>query len=301
MTRTAFSLAVVVLVAPQLRAQAHPPQPAQHGANPTVSPDGRRIAFVSDRSGTGDLYVMNVDGSNVRRLTTDGGHKGRAYWSADGRALVFSVSANDTAHVYSLPPEGGAPAEIAKFAARTGAIRFPDGAHFLFGIGPWSEVHLVTARADGSDRVQLTADHATYFCPAISPQGGRIVATRFDSSGSQIWVMNADASGARAVTHLGEGQDRLQCAAFSPSGQRLAVQGEHLDPRDTTVSIGHIWVVNLATGDATRLAEHLAPYHDELPTWFPDGKHIAFQSDRTGPWEIWVMNADGTDARQLTR
>jgi TolB protein len=42
-------------------------------------------------------------------------------------------------------------------------------------------------------------------------------------------------------------------------------------------------------------------YLDELPAWFPDGTRIAFQSNRTGSWEIWVMNADDSGVRQLTR
>src|SRR4029077_8890979 len=116
----------------------------------------------------------------------------------------------------------------------------------------------------------------------------------------QIWLMNADGSEARAATHLTKAEDRPQCGEFSPDGRRLAVQGEHQDARDTTVWIGHILTIDLASGNVTRLAEHTAPYHDELPAWFPDGRRIAFQSDPTGSWEVFIMNADGTGVRQLT-
>ena len=62
----------------------------------------------------------------------------------------------------------------------------------------------------------------------------------------------------------------------------------------------HIWVVDVATGRAHILAAHDQPYADETPSWFPDGKRIAFQSNRTGRMEIWVMNVDGSKQRQVT-
>ncbi len=57
-------------------------------------------------------------------------------------------------------------------------------------------------------------------------------------------------------------------------------------------TVAHTW---------TKLADHSAPYLDELPSWFPDGRALAFQSNRSGSMQIWVVNADGTGARQLTR
>ncbi len=258
---------------------------------------------MSDRSGTGELYLMNADGSDIRQLTRDGGHRGRAYWSADGQRLLFNVSAHDTARVFSVSVEGGAPTEVARFAARGGALPFADGSRFVYGVGSWTEMQLALSRADGSGRLALTTDHAAYWCPAFSPHGDQVAATRNDTTGMQIWIVNADGSGARALTRFTKAQGGPQCAAFSPDGRRVAVQSEVNDPQDTTRQIGHIWVVEVATGQATRLGEHAAPYHDELPTWFPDGKRLAFQSDRTGRWEVWVMNADGTGggALQLTR
>ncbi len=246
LSRTALSLALVVGMAGQARAQATPPQPAQHGANPTVSPDGRQITFVSDRAGTGEVYVMDADGSGLRRLTSDGGHRGRAYWSADGHRLLFSVSANDTARVFSLPVEGGAPAEIGRFPARTGAILLPDGARFLYGVGSWTETQLVTSRADGSDRLPLTSDHAAYWCPAVSPDGDQVAATRQDTTGMQIWIVSTDGSGARALTHFTRAQGRPQCAAYSPDGGRIAVQSEVPDPRITPFE--PIFTVAVAAG-----------------------------------------------------
>jgi TolB protein len=59
-------------------------------------------------------------------------------------------------------------------------------------------------------------------------------------------------------------------------------------------------VVDVATGEARKLAAHTEPYLDEVPSWFPDGSRITFQSNRSGRVDVWVMNADGSGARQLT-
>ena len=63
----------------------------------------------------------------------------------------------------------------------------------------------------------------------------------------------------------------------------------------------HIWVIDVKSGAATKLNPHSTPYLDETPSWFPDGKRIAFQSDRSGRMEIWTMNADGSGAVQVTK
>jgi TolB protein len=296
----ALSLAFIAFAAGQARSQATPPQPAGHAANATVSPDGRRIAFFSDRDGTGEIYLMNADGSGVRRLTTDGGHRGRAYWSADGHRLAFALAAGDSTRILSVSVDSGAVAELGRVAAR-GATPFADASHVVYGVGAWTEMQLVTSRVDGSERVQLTSDRAAYWCAAVSPRNNQVAASRQDSSGMQIWIMKLDGSSSHQVTRFPKADGRPQCASFSPDGGRIAVQSEVPDPKDPKRMIGHIWVVDVSTGQAIRLAEHAAPYVDELPVWFPDGKRIAFQSDRTGRWEIWAMNADGSDVRQLTR
>jgi TolB protein len=59
-------------------------------------------------------------------------------------------------------------------------------------------------------------------------------------------------------------------------------------------------VVEVQTGEARKLAPHDRAYLDETPSWFPDGKRIAFQSNRTGRMEVWIMSADGSGPEQVT-
>jgi len=112
--------------------------------------------------------------------------------------------------------------------------------------------------------------------------------------------MNADGSEAKLVTQLPTSEGRSMRPAWSPDGTRIAFQVSKVDV-DPSIHISHIYVLDVASGALTKLAAHERTYLDEAPAWFPDGKHIVFQSDRTGTMQLWVMNADGTGARQLTR
>jgi TolB protein len=282
--------------------QNNAPHPSHHASAATISPDGRRIAFFSDRDGTGDYYIMNADGSGVRRVTTDGGHRGRAYWDRQGRALLFSRTTRDTTVILTIPVEGGTAREIGRIAGRAGALPVGDGTRVLYGAGDWAHMQLVTSRLDGSDRKALTADSAAAFwCPAFSPRGNLVVANRNDARGMQIWIMNLDGSGARAVTRFDRTQGNPQCPSMSADGRWIAAQAEVNMPGDTTKTVGTIWVIDLSTGAAARLAPHAEPYHDELPVWFPDGKKILFQSDRSGRWELYAVNTDGSGVARLTQ
>jgi TolB protein len=293
-----LALAPWLLVSPLLCQQ---PPSSNGGGHPSVSPDGRRIAFLAERGGVSDIYAIGADGSGLERLTTDSTRKGVPFWTPDGNRIGFTMTSGDTVRVFLMSATGGQPTEVSRLQARGSVRLLPDGEHLLLGVGSWTAMQLVTADLDGSNRRPLTADQAAYWCPNISPRSHRIAVGRTDSAGMQVWVMNPDGSNPHAVTSLDGAQGTPQCPAWSPDERRLAVQREERAASDTSKYVGSIWLIDLETGAATRLAPHTTPYQDEVPAWFPDGKRIAFQSNRTGRWEVWVMNADGTNPKQLTR
>src|SRR5262249_33292901 len=158
-------LALLITAPTGSPAQSPRPDPAHHGSSPTVSPDGRQIAFVSDRSGSSDLYLMNADGSGVRQLTADGGHPGRAYWSGDGTELAFGAAAKDTTRLLRLTLARGTPIELGRFIDLRGVVPFPDRARALLSVGSWTDTQLAVSQVDGSNRRALTRDHAAWWCP----------------------------------------------------------------------------------------------------------------------------------------
>ena len=173
----------------------------------------------------------------------------------------------------------------------------PDGKQLLYMAGTWTATRLMVSALDGSKARQVPTGSPIAWNNHWSPDGQRIAFTgRDDSSGKlAVFVMQADGSERRQVTHLAPEEGAAQWPVWSPDGRQLAIQVNVLKAHTAC-----IWVVDVASGEARKLAAHERPYLDETPSWFPDGKRIAFQSDRTGRMEVWVMEADGSSPRQVT-
>jgi len=269
----------------------------KHGTEPAVSPDGSTIAFLSDRDGGTDVFIICADGTGERQLTHTGGEKGGLGWAADGKQILFSVFSNDSSHLYSVDLKGRNQRQIASVSGRSPTLS-PDGKLVLYMAGTWTSTRLMVSGIDGSNIQQITNGESIAWNSHWSPSGKLIAFTgRKDPKGDlAIFVMNADGTHLRQVGRFAPGAGNAQWPVWSPDGRELAVQANRLQEKDA-----HIWIVDLQTGDARKLAAHSQPYLDETPYWFPDGKRIAFQSDRTGRMEVWVMNADGSGQSQITR
>ena len=258
--------------------------------NPAVSPDGKRIAFVSDRDGNENIYVMDADGSHIVQLTKTTDKKGPPVWSPNGKTLRFLVSNKDLSHIYAIDMKKRTVSEIGQVPGR-GARISGDGKRVLWALGTWTAVQLMESDIHGANVRQLSAGKSVIWSPRWSPDGQRIAFTGNPTKDDvNIFLMNADGSDVQRLTHFTE---HAQSPAWSFDGTRIAIQADTKDR-------AHIWIVNLGDGTAKQLAEHSEPYIDELPAWFPDGKRIAFTSNRRGKLEVWTINADGSDLTQLT-
>lgn len=289
---------IVLSAAATLAAAQQPPAPTENGGHPVVSPDGNHIAFTSNRDGTPDLYVMNADGTGVVRLTRSPAEEAISGWNTDGTRLFYTIVSGDSAHTYSVAADGTGVTSVGTYAARTVLVS-PDGQSVIYGAGPWATMQLFRERVDGTGSRRLTPGGGAYWCSSLTDNGTRVATSRSDSNGMQVWIFDASTDESWMATSFPKSDGNPQCPAWAPEGRRLALQSA-APVADSTKRDGHIWVLRLDTGAATKLAEHASPYLDEAPSWFPDGRRIAFQSNRTGRWEIWVMNYDGTGAHQIT-
>jgi TolB protein len=265
---------------------------------PVVSPDGRRIAFTSARDGMADLYIIAADGGGEVRLTHTPEVEGRPDWSADGKRVIFSVSGQDESHIYSVGADGSNLREIGKVPGRTPRVS-PDGKRVVFARGSWTEMQLRVANLDGSDSRLLNDGKAIAWGPQWSRDGKRIAyGSRMDQH-LNIWTVRADGSEARQLTHVTPEIGEAQMPAWSRDGRRIAFQVDRGDTKSV-----RLWIADARSGEAHPLGAGAGPVkdgsQDEVPYWFPNGKRLAFQSNRSGRMEIWTVNADGSGARQVT-
>jgi Tol biopolymer transport system component len=299
MNRRRISLALWVALLPGVAAaQQAAPSRVIGGGLPAVSPDGSRIAFVSNRDGTDDIYVVSSDGTGQKRLTNTPENKNGIAWTRDGKQILFSIYAGDTGRLYAIDLDGKNARQIAAVPGRTPTLS-PDGKRLVYTAGTWTETELMVASGEGSDAKRIRLASPIAWNNHWSPDSKQLAFTgRGDPpKGLAIIVVNADGSEERRVTRLAPEDGRAQCPAWSPDGRKLAFFAS-LGDRDSATS--HIWIADAATGAAAKVGDHARPYLDETPSWFPDGKRLAFQSNRTGVMEIWTMNADGSSPRQLT-
>ena len=286
---------------------------------PAWSPDGRSIAFVSSRSpssrckpGPGrcwrdydrqsEIYVMNADGSRKRNLTRDRASDDLPTWSPDGRRIAFLHGrGRGRGQLYVVNADGSGLRNLGRIAGpalfASQLVWSPDGRTISFGR------YLVSTDGSGARKLPYIPLIAVW-----SPDGRQIAFVNNVSTGlpgpgaagskddSEIYVMNADGSGTRRLTH-NVGYDGEP--AWSPDGRKIAFQSKR---RAFRVVVGgrnvEIYVMNADGSGKRNLTRN--PAQDGSPSWSPDGRRIAFVSNRDGRRpEAHVMNADGSGQRSL--
>lgn len=173
----------------------------------------------------------------------------------------------------------------------------PDGTWLAYYSGRSGNDDIWAIKVDGSDEVQLTDNPASDRRPSWSPDGTEIVFDSDRAGNHDIWIMNADGSDQRQLT---TSPAEEMFASFNPDGSQVIFYGYEAGRND-------IWTMDADGGNLKSLTSGLADekqnqctFACHTPAFSPDGKTIAFHADNEGARDIWVMNADGSNARQLT-
>ena len=257
---------------------------------------GTKIYFVSDRQGKGtkEIWVMDFDGSNQRRITHFNSISTMPSVSPDGRRLAFTTYAKGQPQIMMYSTETGRFIPFRNSAAPTNAQASftPDGRHVLYASSVSGYMQIYIADPDGSNPRRLTNTRAIEAEPKVNPKTGLDIVFVSGRGGlQQIYRMNMDGADVERLTN-GEGE--ASNPAWHPEGRHIAFAWT----RGYAPGNWNLFVMDVASKETVQLT--FGQGRNENPSWAPDGRHLAFCSNRTGSYQIFTMLADGTGVRQLT-
>ena len=286
-------------------------------SHPTLSPDGRLVAYSSNQAGDGDIWVIDVASGEERRVTSDRGDEIDPTWFPDGGALAYVARGLEDA-IWKVALAGGQPTRMVAGASSPAVS--PDGARLAFAVRDASGYFRIavapTSLAEGA-RLLTGADDGAWdhACPAWSPDGKRICY----ADSRHLWIVSADGGGARQLT-AGPAGDREP--AWSPDGRHVYFSSVREGPQS-------LWRVPAGGGEPERLTQGTGPEvqpslsrdgmrvayatrrleldievrhlrtgatwriggsaYDAAPAVEPAGRGVAFVSDRLGTYDLWLQ------------
>jgi len=281
-------------VKPKAKAQAVQKTPEYRG----------KIAFVSERDGQPEIYIMDADGKNQRNLTRNPADDNNPVWSPDGKYIAFISNRNHERGIYAMDIAGGGTKALTRGLEYTSFSWSLDGKRVVFICERDDKKEIYSVNANGSNLINLSVPPAKEMWYSYSPRGNKL-AVQSSFHRVHLYIVGIDGTNLRDISRVetnSESEDRW--SSWSPDGKYLAFESD----RDNVH--GDIYVMN---SDGTNLRnltkspkiENLGEVQPNgIPEWSPDGKWIAFVSHRTGDKNslylgLHIMDPNGKHLKSL--
>jgi TolB protein len=254
-----------------------------------------KIYFVSDRTGKKEIWAMDYDGANQHPVTKLGTIALSPRVSPDGSRVAFSGLSGGAWEIlmYSL--------ELNRMVSspRLGGTNLspawaPDGIKLALSSSRGGYPNIYVMDASGGNANRVTSGKGPDVAPSWNRKTGSQIAFVSGRSGlPQVYTMEADGTNVQRMTDQGYAVS----PNWSPNGQFLTFSWmRKYGPGEP--GSNDIYLMDIASKQWVQLTHDSG--RNDYPSWSPDGRHIVFQKGPTGREQIWMMLADGTNAKQLT-
>ena len=293
-TLTPFPLNTVVpptikIKSPTATSTASPPPTFMSTTIDTQISESGSVAFTSERAGNAEIYIMNLDGSDEKRLTDNPAYDGWPSWSPDGSQIAFMSERSGNPDIYVMNADGSNVRQLTDHPANDIWPEWsPDGKWIAFPSRRDGNFEIYLINPDGTQLQRLTNTPGHEDFPAWSPDGKQLVFTRAEGDDG-TYIISIDGGGPfeRKLMDFWAMEP-----AWSPDGAQIAFGSDHEGFRG-------IYVVDVDGGNLRLLSNNRAG--ENCPDWSPDGKQIIFASWRDGNGQIYRMDADGSNQQKLTQ
>jgi TolB protein len=296
--------------------------------DPTNGGYSETIFFISDRDGYNQIYAMDMDGSNQRRITRDTLDYYHPQFSPDGSRILFysHVAGND--EIFSMDTSGNDLRNLSNTPGNDNLPQFsPDGMMIVFTSDRDGSREIYSMNVDGSGQTRLTVNTYPDYCPTYSPDGTKIIFYQFRvtngtpelsprlSNGEalyaltvygsyEIFVMNTDGGNLTRLTPEGTYTHQLDFTMdysvnTHSATPRFSPDGSNIVFTSYTMNLG--FDVHMMDADGSHAIQLTTGGGANCEPYFtPDGEKILFRTHRGGSYDLYTMELDGSNQTNLT-
>jgi TolB protein len=248
-----------------------------------------KIVFVNNSTKHKEIYIIDYDGYNIRRLTKDNKINILPKWSPIGDKIIYTSYLYNNPDLFYLDVVKNRRGIISKYQGLNATGVFsPDGNNILLTLSRGRFPKLYLINTSGEITQKLTTGSYIDTSPSFAPNGQEVVFISDRVGYPQLYIMNINGGNIRRLSTKGF----CDSPSWSPRGDKIVFTMRQAK------SNYDLYIYDLPTTKITRLTKNQGK--NENPSWSPDGRFVTFCSNRSGKSEIYIMAIDGSGTRKLT-